>query len=285
VEPEHHRSQPPAANPRPDLSHRPGGAPSRRELHRAPTGRRGGTHGSVASRWVPRGAILVALAVATVVVPVLDVTRPTATSSPEVPVVASAGGLSAQDVLSGTVPQSTPTSLLAAGRSAREVTVSVSRSIERDPLPGCDGKARPASSNGQIPSSDLCYLWDPNHALRGDAAVAISELNLAYRASFGRDLCLTDSYRPLSVQRRLAVTKPGLAAAPGRSNHGWGLAVDLCNVETDNPAAFAWLRENGPTYGWDNPQWARRGGVGPYEPWHWEYLPGTSGLGTNWDER
>lgn len=264
MEHEPHRSQPSSATP------------SRRDLRRTTGGRRG--------RWVPRGAVLAALAAATIVVPVLDVSGPVVVDDLEVaPVAAVLGGPSARDVLSSTMLVGTPTTLLAGGRGVREVAAS--RSVDRDPLPGCDGVARPASANGQIPDSDLCRLWDTNHLLRGDAAVAISGLNLAYRATFGRNLCLTDSYRPLSVQRRLAVTKPGLAAAPGRSNHGWGLAVDLCSVETGNAQVMAWLRENGPTYGWDNPQWARRGGAGPYEPWHWEYAPGTSALGTNWDER
>ncbi len=142
--------------------------------------------------------------------------------------------------------------------------------------------ARAASANGQIPSSDLCQLWDPNQMLRGDAAVALSELNLGFRASFGRDICLTDSYRSLSEQRRLAYLKPGLAASPGTSNHGWGLAIDLCTSENRSQSVMAWLADNGPVYGWDNPAWARPGGSGAYEPWHWEYVPGTSAMGTNY---
>ena len=84
------------------------------------------------------------------------------------------------------------------------------------------------------------------------------------------------------MQRRLAYTKPGLAATPGSSNHGWGLAIDLCGAETNSSAAMGWLAENGPAYGWANPDWARRGGSGAYEPWHWEYVPGTTAMGTNY---
>ena len=40
---------------------------------------------------------------------------------------------------------------------------------------------------------------------------------------------------------------------------------------TRSAAAMEWLSGNGPTFGWDNPAWARRGGSGPYEPWHWEF--------------
>ena len=229
--------------------------------------------------WVPRSAVLVALAAATIVVPVVDSTT---SQAPAVAVAAVAvvTGPSAYDVLSSSVGQTTPTSLLAAVPTAQRVADTVSRSFERNPLPDCDGQARKASANGQIPASDLCALWDTNQMLRGDAAVALSELNRNFRAAFNRDICMTDSYRTLAEQRRLAYTKPGLAASPGTSNHGWGLAIDLCTSENRSQSVMSWLSENGPTFGWDNPDWARRGGSGAYEPWHWEYVPGTTELGT-----
>jgi hypothetical protein len=34
---------------------------------------------------------------------------------------------------------------------------------------------------------------------------------------------------------------------------------------------WGWLTQHGPEQGWDNPAWAREGGAGPYEPWHWEF--------------
>ena len=52
-----------------------------------------------------------------------------------------------------------------------------------------------------------------------------------------------------------------LAATPGKSNHGWGLAVDL---ELDDRAQ-AWMRENAHNYGFVEDV-AR-------EPWHWGYRP------------
>ena len=229
--------------------------------------------------WGPRTAVLVALAAATIVVPLAD----SATSQSPVAAVAAvavAAGPSTYEVLSSSSGQTTPTSLLAAVPTDQRVADTVSRSFERNPLPDCDGKARKASANGQIPSADLCALWDSNQMLRGDAAVALSELNRNFRAAFGRDICITDSYRTLAEQRRLAYTKPGLAASPGTSNHGWGLAIDLCTSENRSQSVMSWLSENGPTFGWDNPDWARRGGSGAYEPWHWEYVPGTTELGT-----
>ena len=188
----------------------------------------------------------------------------------------------AYEVLSGAPVDSTPTSLLAAVPGAVRMADSASRALERTPLPDCTGVPVAGAANGQIAASDLCALWDGSHMLRGDAAVALAELNLTFRAAFDRDLCLTDSYRTLAEQRRLAYTKGGLAATPGTSNHGWGLAIDLCSSETNSSAVMTWLGDNGPTYGWENPPWAKRGGSGPYEPWHWEYVQGTVEMGTDW---
>ena len=249
---------------------------SRRAL-RGPQG--SGRRSGWLARWVPRTAVLVALASATIAVPLADTvlsrTDPFAAAAP-------VGYPSAVDVLSSAQLTSTPTSLLAAVRGASLVSDTSSRSFERDPLPGCDGEAREAGSNGQVPASDLCTLWDGRQMLRGDAAVALAELNQNFNAAFGRDMCITDTYRTLSEQRRVAAVKPGLAATPGTSNHGWGLAIDLCASENRLTSVMSWLADNAPTYGWDNPDWARRGGSGAYEPWHWEYVPGTTALGTNY---
>jgi LAS superfamily LD-carboxypeptidase LdcB len=85
---------------------------------------------------------------------------------------------------------------------------------------------------------------------------------------------LTDSYRDYASQVSVRARKPALAARPGTSQHGWGLAVDLAGGVEAADEHWAWLRDNAPAYGWDNPEWAREGGDGPYEPWHWEYVAG-----------
>lgn len=154
-----------------------------------------------------------------------------------------------------------------------------SRAAERSKVPGCsprDGyKSYP---NGLIPRDALCPLPEGGHRLRADAAIAYWQLNDAFRDDFGRPICITDSYRSLAMQRDLYFRKPGLAAVPGTSNHGWGLAVDLCGgAEYFGTEVYRWLDENGDEFGWDNPSWAQPGGSKP-EPWHWEYEPGVSGL-------
>src|SRR3712207_3555120 len=65
--------------------------------------------------------------------------------------------------------------------------------------------------------------------------------------------------------------KPGLAAVPGTSNHGWALAVDLCGgINVAGTAQSAWMAANSGRFGFVQPDWARQGGEKP-EPWHWEF--------------
>lgn len=126
-------------------------------------------------------------------------------------------------------------------------------------------------ANGLLPTSELCDLPVAGHRLRADAAQGWALLNRAYQERFGKALCLTDSYRSLQAQQSLYASKPGLAAQPGTSNHGWGVAVDLCDgVESGASAEYAWLADQAGTYGWVNPGWAQPGGSRP-EPWHWEF--------------
>jgi LAS superfamily LD-carboxypeptidase LdcB len=85
-------------------------------------------------------------------------------------------------------------------------------------------------------------------------------------AASGVQIGVTDSYRDYGTQVSLAQRKGlysqgGLAAAPGSSNHGWGMALDL---DLDG-AAQSWMRENAWRYGFVEDT--------PREPWHWGYRP------------
>ena len=125
--------------------------------------------------------------------------------------------------------------------------------------------------NGRVPDTMLCPLPQTGESLRSDAAEAFIELDGAYRSEFGRPMCVTDSYRPYHEQVRLFEEMlPGMAARPGTSAHGMGVAVDLCGgVNEPETVEHRWMLEHAPGYGWDNPDWARGG----FEPWHWEYTP------------
>jgi cell wall-associated NlpC family hydrolase len=139
------------------------------------------------------------------------------------------------------------------------------------PVPGKVSPAWGGWSNGQIPAETLCALGVYRHALRCDAAASYSQMSTAYQAAFGTPLCITDSYRSLGSQIAAFYLKPGLAAVPGTSNHGWGLAVDLCGgVNIAGSMQWTWMTANAGRFGFVQPDWAAPGGEKP-EPWHWEY--------------
>jgi hypothetical protein len=126
--------------------------------------------------------------------------------------------------------------------------------------------------NGMIPTSTLCHLKTaPNHLLRCDAARAYDALAASYKAEFGQTLCITDSYRSFAVQVTTFANKPKLAAVPGTSNHGWGLAVDLCGgIERFGTPQSVWMAKHAEMFGWVHPKWSGEAGGKP-EPWHWEF--------------
>jgi len=125
-------------------------------------------------------------------------------------------------------------------------------------------------ANGRLPTDTLTRIGIGGHRLWGQAAVTWMQM-MADAAAQGVSLFITDSYRTYDQQVQLAATKGlhsqgGLAAVPGTSKHGWGLAVDA-----DTPT-INWLRANGARYGWRN--------TVSNEPWHWEYTGYTAGSGT-----
>jgi hypothetical protein len=172
-----------------------------------------------------------------------------------------------------------------AGSAATRVTVPASGQVNAALPPGgttgACGAALPVPgkptaewggwSNGQIPVETLCQLGTYRHALRCDAAASYGQLNAAYTAAFGTPLCITDSYRSLGGQLSAFQRKPKLAAVPGTSNHGWGLAVDLCGgINISGSPQWTWMTANASRFGFVQPEWASPAGEKP-EPWHWEY--------------
>jgi hypothetical protein len=159
-------------------------------------------------------------------------------------------------VLVGAVGLDLPT--VGAAGAAAEDTVAVSE-------PRVEGE------NGNLPASWLQEV--AGVLLEPDAADAMADM-MEHARRDGAVLALTDGYRTFEQQVTLKATKGHLAARPGTSMHGWGLAVDFDMRVTD----FAWLREHAAGYGWIHPPWARPGGSKP-EPWHWEFVgrPGPAG--------
>jgi len=127
--------------------------------------------------------------------------------------------------------------------------------------------------NGRIPASMLESIGQGDHRLSHDAAVAFKAMAADARRA-GVTLPVSDSYRSLDEQTALAdsegrYAEGGLAAEPGTSAHGWGLAVDL-DVDA---RSTKWMRDNASKYGFVEDV-AR-------EPWHWTYRTPVASTRTN----
>lgn len=117
--------------------------------------------------------------------------------------------------------------------------------------------------NGKIPAEALSSVGGTGHRLWQPAAQQLEKL-LGDAAARGVDIGITDSYRTYEsqvdlVRRKGLYSQGGLAARPGTSDHGWGLAVDL---DLDAKAQ-AWMRANAGRYGFVEST--------PREPWHWSF--------------
>jgi hypothetical protein len=169
--------------------------------------------------------------------------------------------------------KSTSTLRLAQQRDRNvEQASQLARSAGWRPTPPCKGLDVSGYQNGMIPLEALCpLLFTASHRLRADAAYAFNAMALEYAGAFGTPLCVTDSYRSYGAQIIVAAEKPTLAAEPGHSNHGWGLAADLCDgIELFDTPTHQWMVDNAPRFGWFHPEWAELDGSKP-EAWHWEF--------------
>ncbi len=148
------------------------------------------------------------------------------------------------------------------GSSALPLTPAIQKT------PGSYGSLTPpaellAYGNGTIPAAALAPVGSTGHSMWAPAANGLGQM-IDAAATDGVAIRITDSYRPIDVQERLAKEKGlynegGLAAVPGTSNHGWGVATDL---DLDGPA-LEWMRTNAWRYGFVEDV--------PREPWHWTY--------------
>lgn len=122
-----------------------------------------------------------------------------------------------------------------------------------------------AYGNGKIPASALEQVGDTRHKLWAPAAEKLATM-ISDAKKDGVKIGITDSYRSYEeqvdlVRRKGLYSQGGLAAKPGTSEHGWGMAADL----DLNGKALAWMRENGGRYGFVENV--------PRETWHWAYKP------------
>jgi hypothetical protein len=125
-----------------------------------------------------------------------------------------------------------------------------------------------ANANGRLPQSDLAPI--AGGYLRKDAAAAFNAMNEEARSK-GIELRPTgskSSYRTFEQQQELynlyRSGRGNLAAIPGTSNHGWGLAIDLAT-----PEMRAMVDRIGEKYGW-----AKKWSDAPTEWWHLKFREG-----------
>jgi len=168
-------------------------------------------------------------------------------------------------------PSATPS-----GTSAPNTSVDMSKALY--PIPAGVSKLESTKvawggyANGKVPLTAMKYAAGIGYG--HPAAVNSLVLLIEAAKSAGYDL-RGSCYRSLESQIEGA-KKSKAFATPGRSNHGWGLAIDFTALTKGNQAAFAspeyaWLKSNAWRYGWGHPSWAQDGGSKP-EPWHWEFF-------------
>lgn len=126
------------------------------------------------------------------------------------------------------------------------------------------------AANGQLPASDLASIGGGFY-LTIPAAAAFNAMSQAAQQRWGRPITVVAGYRTLERQwyfwHLYQSGQGNLAAYPGSSNHGWGLAVDL---------ASTWCRwavdQIGRTYGF-----SKACSDAQSEWWHIKYDPGCTG--------
>lgn len=123
--------------------------------------------------------------------------------------------------------------------------------------------------NGYIPTSALATVKGTTFTMQPHAASAMSAMIAAAHAE-GVNLTIGNTYRDYQTQAtaHASDTTPETPTAPaGKSNHGWGLAVDF-NITPEN---HAWLVANAGRFGYTNPF---GNSYNATENWHWEFGQG-----------
>jgi LAS superfamily LD-carboxypeptidase LdcB len=121
------------------------------------------------------------------------------------------------------------------------------------------------------------------HSLQKDAAINF-KIMAAQARQEGINLVVNSAYRDNEYQAILyekylvelakfnqeeITERPAPAAAPGKSKHNQGLAVDIQVEDSFESTVYMWLDKNAPDYGFIN---TGKNFKRP-EPWHWEFQP------------
>lgn len=145
--------------------------------------------------------------------------------------------------------------------------------------------------NGEMPDSKLRYINNWKHYMGAndsdnkrlrlydkasralDTLLAAAEANMENGKKAPIIFRINSAYRTIPDQVRIKKQYGSDAATPGKSNHGFGLAVDFATPPatqlTPSTKQYKWLKENASKYGFARLPWGGKGEA--WEAWHWEY--------------
>ncbi|WP_066041886.1 M15 family metallopeptidase [Herbiconiux solani] len=138
----------------------------------------------------------------------------------------------------------------------------------------------PQLQNGDVAAKRLMLDFDGlGHFLQPAAARSLRAFAEAFEAAFGVAFTISEAFRDIPTQQYLynlyRSGKGNVAAVPGTSSHGQGLAVDINSWvygNGGNTDRHRWLVANAPRFGWSWELVGKPSG----EPWHFNYVGGWS---------
>lgn len=107
----------------------------------------------------------------------------------------------------------------------------------------------PSGTNGRLSPNQLTTVQG-GYQLRSDAAQAFQNASASARKK-GINLSLSSAYRSYEKQAALYANRasnPYPVAAPGTSNHGYGISIDI----PEGTPGHNWMIANGRQFGWKN---------------------------------
>src|SRR5690348_12429569 len=105
----------------------------------------------------------------------------------------------------------------------------------------------PALENGRLDDALLGVIPGTSRKVLAQLVPQTAALRDAFQEHFGKPLVVTDAYRDFATQVQVKLEKGPYAATPGKSNHGWGRAIDFGSmVNVEGSPEYLWMKANAP---------------------------------------